>query len=41
MGWRTTAIPNGTYDIWFVGRLKTSAFDERIETTRRRVVVRN
>jgi hypothetical protein len=41
IGWKTTAIPNGTYEIWFVGRMKTSAFDERIETAHRTVIVRN
>ncbi|MES2964257.1 MAG: C1 family peptidase [Bdellovibrionota bacterium] len=41
LGWKTTAIPNGTYEIWFVGRMTTSSFDERIETVRRTVTVRN
>lgn len=41
ISWRTTTVPNGAYEIWFVGRLKTNAYDERIESNRRTVVVRN
>jgi C1A family cysteine protease len=27
LGWRTNLVPNGIYEVWMVGHLKTNAFD--------------
>lgn len=41
MGWRTTVIPNGTYEIWMVGRLATNNQETVIETRHKTVHVAN
>jgi len=41
MGWRTNVIPNGTYEIWMVGRLKTNNKEFTIETPHKTVQVAN
>ncbi|MGZ3769287.1 MAG: C1 family peptidase [Bdellovibrio sp.] len=41
MGWRTNLIPNGQYEIWFVGHLKTNGLDVSVESTHKTVTVRN
>ena len=32
LGWRTNLGPNGKYEIWMVGHVKTNAFDKVVET---------
>lgn len=32
MGWRTNLSPNGTYQIWMTGHMKTNSFDQVVET---------
>lgn len=41
MGWRTTVVPNGRYEIWFVGKLKTNGFLETAESQHMFVNVNN
>lgn len=41
MGWRTNLLPNGEYEIWMVGRLKSNALDTSVESAHRRVHLRN
>lgn len=41
MGWRTNLIPNGNYEIWYVGHLKTNGMDVVVESPRQTVTVRN
>jgi C1A family cysteine protease len=41
MGWRTPAIANGTYEIWFAGQVKSNGMDVRIESPRKIVKLKN
>jgi hypothetical protein len=41
MGWRTNLVPNGDYEIWFVGRLKSNGMNAVVESARRNVHVKN
>ncbi|MES3037289.1 MAG: C1 family peptidase [Bdellovibrionota bacterium] len=41
LGWRTTTIPNGEYQIWMVGHVKTNNYDATVETEKRKVLVKN
>lgn len=41
MGWRTNLVPNGQYEIWFVGHLKTNQFDTVAETPHQLVQTQN
>ncbi|MBO9667414.1 MAG: hypothetical protein J7501_11460 [Bdellovibrio sp.] len=41
MGWRTNLVPNGNYDIWYVGRLKSNSMDVVIESAHKTVHVKN
>jgi C1A family cysteine protease len=40
-GWRTNLVPNGIYEIWFVGRVKSNAMDATVETVHTKVTVQN
>jgi len=41
MGWRTNLGPNGSYEIWMVGHVKTTGFDQVYETPHMTVTVAN
>lgn len=41
MGWRTNLLPNGNYEIWMVGRLKTNTQDVKTETAHTQVRLEN
>lgn len=41
MGWRTNLIPNGNYEIWYVGHLKTNGMDLTVESPHQTVTVKN
>jgi hypothetical protein len=41
LGFRTTAIPNGTYEIWMTGHVQTQNADQTVETPHRQIVVKN
>lgn len=41
MGWRTNLVPNGNYEIWLVGHVKTNAYDVVAETPHQSVVTQN
>jgi C1A family cysteine protease len=41
IGWRTNLIPDGAYEIWMVGVLKTNSMNVRVETPHRTVRVKN
>ena len=41
MGWRTNLVPNGTYEIWFVGHLKSNGLDVAVESGHQKVNVKN
>lgn len=41
MGWRTAIVPNGTYEIWLVGHLKTNHQDTVVESNHLNVQVNN
>lgn len=41
MGWRTNVIPDGTYEIYFVGHQKTGGVDHTVETQHVKVVTKN
>ena len=41
LGWRTNLVPNGTYEIWMVGHVKTNSFDAVAETTHMHVQLLN
>ncbi|WP_413289739.1 C1 family peptidase [Bdellovibrio sp. HCB337] len=40
-GWRTTLVPNGTYEIWMVGRVKSNTMDISTESQHYTVTVQN
>lgn len=40
-GWRTNLIPNGNYEIWMVGRVKSNTMDISTETQHYTVTVQN
>ncbi|RYZ81014.1 MAG: hypothetical protein EOP06_24260, partial [Proteobacteria bacterium] len=40
-GWRTNLVPNGTYEIWMVGRVKSNSINKMVESTRTRVTIQN
>jgi hypothetical protein len=40
-GWRTNLVPNGTYEIWMVGRLQSNSMDLKTESQHYTVQVRN
>lgn len=41
IGWRTNLIPNGAYEIWMVGRIKSNSLDLSKETPHINVTVQN
>jgi len=41
MGWRTNLVPDGTYEIWMLGRLKTNGFEKIVETPHLQVQLKN
>lgn len=41
MGWRTTTVSNGQYEIWMSGRLQTNHFNETVETPHQTITVAN
>lgn len=41
MGWRTNLVPNGTYELWFVGHLKSNGMDLSVESAHQTVQVKN
>lgn len=41
MGWRTNLVPNGAYELWMIGRVKTNSTETVIETPHKTVVVAN
>lgn len=41
MGWRTNLVPNGAYQIWMVGRVKTATAETVVQTPPKTVQVRN
>lgn len=40
-GWRTNLVPNGKYEIWMVGRLKSNSMDLNTESQHYTVTVQN
>lgn len=40
-GWRTPTVPNGQYEIWMVGKVKTNAFETSVETAHQTITVTN
>lgn len=41
MGWRTNLVPNGAYEVWMIGRVKTNHQETVIETPHKTVQVAN
>ncbi|WP_413294679.1 C1 family peptidase [Bdellovibrio sp. HCB185ZH] len=41
MGWRTNLVPNGQYEIWFTGHVKSNGMDVVVESPRQKVKVAN
>ena len=41
LGWRTPAIPNGVYDVWMVGHVKSNSLDTNVETQHISLTVQN
>lgn len=41
LGWRTPAVPNGAYEVWLTGRVKTASLDVRAESPHKTINVRN
>jgi C1A family cysteine protease len=41
LGWRTNLVPNGVYEIWMVGRLKSNSLDLSVETPHNKVTLKN
>ncbi len=41
MGWRTTVIPNGTYDVYLQGRISTERIQYQVESNHYTVTVKN
>lgn len=41
MGWRTNLVPNGKYEIWFVGKLKSNGLDLSLESEHKMVNLKN
>ena len=41
MGWRTNLVPNGAYDIWMVGHVKTNGMTASVESAHRTVHTKN
>lgn len=41
MGWRTNTVPNGNYEIWMTGRVKTNSWEQIVETPKLQVTVAN
>lgn len=41
MGWRTNLVPNGAYEIWLVGHVKTNNYDIIAETPHMSVTTQN
>jgi len=40
-GWRTNLVPNGTYEIWMVGRVKSNGMDITAETPHSMITIKN
>jgi C1A family cysteine protease len=41
MGWRTNLVPNGDYDVWMVGHVKTNGMVASVESAHRTVHTKN
>lgn len=41
MGWRTNVTPNGNYEIWMTGNMKTNSYNAVVETEHKTVVTQN
>ncbi|UYL09456.1 C1 family peptidase [Bdellovibrio sp. SKB1291214] len=41
MGWRTNLVPNGQYDMWFTGRVKSNGMDVVVESAHQKVNLKN
>lgn len=41
IGWRTNFVPNGNYEVWLVGKLKSTGMDLSVETPHKKVKVYN
>jgi hypothetical protein len=41
MGWRTNLTPNGQYEIWMTGEMKTNSYTAVVETAHQMVVTQN
>jgi C1A family cysteine protease len=41
MGWRTNLVPNGQYELWLVGHVKTNNYDVMVETPHTTVQTQN
>ncbi|MGE5086857.1 MAG: C1 family peptidase [Bacillota bacterium] len=41
MGWRTNLVPNGSYEIWFTGHVKSNGMDTMVESSHLNVNVKN
>lgn len=41
MGWRTNLVPNGNYEIWYVGHVKTNSMDLVVESAHQTVNLKN
>jgi C1A family cysteine protease len=41
LGWRTPAVPNGAYDVWMVGRVKSNTTDTVVQSAHTTITVQN
>ncbi len=41
VGWRTKLVENGSYEVWFVGQMKTNRLEAKVESSHRVVRVKN
>lgn len=41
MGWRTNLVPNGAYEIWYVGYVKSNSLNVTVESAHQTVHVKN
>lgn len=41
MGWRTNLVPNGSYEIWFTGHVKSNGVDYVVESSHQTVNLKN
>jgi flagellar hook assembly protein FlgD len=41
MGWRTNFVPNGSYEIWMTGKLKSTQIESAVESAHQMVRIKN